>query len=81
MLTFKDDIGDNIFNAKKRNCERIVVVILWPAIRNEIFKKHYTFTGSLTDEQYAENMNSLLALDGTWWYKNPNSNRKQLQYI
>ena len=31
-------------------------------IINEIFKKHYTFTGSLIDEQYDDKTPSLLAL-------------------
>lgn len=64
LLTFKDDVGETLLEAKKRDCESDAVVLMRAAniIRNEIFQKHYTFTGSLTDEQYDDNTASLMAL-------------------
>lgn len=64
MLTFKDDVGETLLEAKQRACESDAVVLMRAAniIRNDIFQKRYTFTGSLTDKQYDDNTASLLAL-------------------
>ena len=53
-----------MLGAKKRDYERDAVVLIRTAniIRNDIYINHYTFTGSLTDEQYENKALSLLAL-------------------
>ena len=49
----RDDVGKRLLWTKKRDYERDTVLMrVTNIIRNETFKKHYTFTGSLIDEQY-----------------------------
>ena len=53
-----------MLEAKKQDYERDAVVLMRNVniIRNEIFKKHYTFTEPLTDERYEDKTLSLLPL-------------------
>ena len=64
IMSFKEDTGDTLLEATKRNQDNDVVVLMRAAeiIRNEIFQMEYRFNGSLLDEQYDNHSTSLLAL-------------------
>jgi len=64
IMSFKENIGDTLLEATKRNQDDDAVVLMRAAeiIRNEIFQMEYRFKGSLLDEQYDNKSTSLLAL-------------------
>ena len=63
-MSFKEDIGDTLLEATKRDRDDDTVVLMRAAdiIRKEIFQMEYRFNGSLLDEQYDNHFTSLLAL-------------------
>ena len=51
-MSFKEDTGDTLLEATKRNQDNDAVVLMCAAeiIQNEIFQMEYRFNGSLLDE-------------------------------
>ena len=67
-LMFKDNAGERFSEAKKRDYKKDTLMRAANIIRNETVKKHFKFTGSLTDKQYDDNTLSGVSsngLDGT----------------
>ena len=61
IMSFKEDTGDTLLEATKRNQDNDVVVLMCAAeiIQNEIFQMEYRSNGSLLDDNHST---SLLAL-------------------
>ena len=81
-MSFKEDIGDTLLEAAKRNQDVDAVVLMRAAeiIRKEIFQREYRFNGSLLDEQYENHSTSLkeliqMILGGTNIEKQTENNR------